>query len=76
MRTDIPAISEGLGVFVMIACLSLPGAGLLVGWLTRQVLRPAISGTLQPEPFEVEMMAKSHTDAGRRGSGVSVGREG
>lgn len=35
MRTDIPAISEGLGVFVMIACLSLPGAGLLVGWLTR-----------------------------------------
>ncbi len=36
MRTDIPAISEGFGVFVMIACLSLPGAGLLVGWLTRQ----------------------------------------
>ncbi len=36
MRADIPAISEGLGVFVMIACLSLPGAGLLVGWLTRQ----------------------------------------
>lgn len=35
MRTDIPAISEGLGVFVMIACLSLPGAGLLAGWLTR-----------------------------------------
>ena len=40
------------------------------------LLRPAISGTLQPEPFEVEMMAKSHADAGRRGSGVSVGREG
>jgi hypothetical protein len=43
---------------------------------TTMVLRPAISGTLQPEPFEVEMMAKSHADAGRRGSGVSVGREG
>ncbi len=42
----------------------------------RLLLHPAISGTLQPEPFEVEMMAKSHADAGRRGSGVSVGREG
>jgi len=40
------------------------------------LLRPAISGTLQPEPFEVEMMAKSHAEAGRRGSGVSVGRKG
>ena len=52
--------------------------GLIFAWvLVRyRLLRPAISGTLQPEPFEVEMMAKSHTDAGRRGSGVSVGREG
>ncbi len=36
MRTDIAAISEGFGVFVMIACLSRPGAGPLVFWLTRQ----------------------------------------
>lgn len=35
MRTDFPVMRRGLGVFVMVACLSLPGAGLLVGWLAR-----------------------------------------
>lgn len=36
MRTEAPVLGAGISVFVMVACLALPGAGLLVNWLKGQ----------------------------------------
>ncbi|WP_186409111.1 hypothetical protein [Candidatus Accumulibacter aalborgensis] len=36
MRAETPGLAAAFSVFVMVACLSLPGAGLLVNWLTGQ----------------------------------------